>query len=75
MLIGERPGLSTPDSMGIYFTYDAKPGCTDEQRNCISNIHARGLSHENAAIKLSYLITKALASQKSGIELKDDTLE
>lgn len=75
MLIGERPGLSTPDSMGIYFTYDAKPGCTDEQRNCISNIHARGLSYENAATKLAYLITKSLASQISGIELKDDILE
>lgn len=75
MLIGERPGLSTPDSMGIYFTYQAKPGCTDEQRNCISNIHERGLAHEHAALKLIALIGKSMASKISGIALKDDVLE
>ena len=72
MLIGERPGLTTPDSLGIYFTYHAKPGCTDEQRNCISNIHQRGLSHETAAIKLINLLHKAFAMKNTGISLKDD---
>lgn len=72
MLIGERPGLSSPDSMGIYFTYRAQPGYTDEKRNCISNIHAHGMSHEEAADRLSYLITKAFALQMTGVGLKDD---
>jgi ethanolamine ammonia-lyase small subunit len=72
MLIGERPGLSTPDSMGIYFTYHAKPGCTDEQRNCISNIHTHGISHEKAALKLTHLINKALHLRMTGVELKDE---
>jgi ethanolamine ammonia-lyase small subunit len=72
MLIGERPGLSTPDSMGIYFTYDAKPGCTDQKRNCISNIHARGLSWEEAILKLTHLINQSMKRRLSGIELKDE---
>ena len=74
MLIGERPGLTTPDSLGIYFTYHAKQGCTDEQRNCISNIHQRGLSHETAAIKLINLLQKAFIMKNTGICLKDDGL-
>jgi len=72
MLIGERPGLTTPDSLGIYFTYNAKPGCTDEQRNCISNIHKQGLTHESAAIKLINLLRKAFVMKNTGISLKDD---
>ncbi|WP_239649782.1 ethanolamine ammonia-lyase subunit EutC [Methylocucumis oryzae] len=60
MLIGERPGLSSPDSMGIYFTYQAKPGVTtDAERNCISNIHGNGLSYSQALIKLIYLLEHA----------------
>lgn len=74
MLIGERPGLTSPDSMGIYFTYDAKPSCTDEQRNCISNIHERGFPHHDAAEKLIQLIKKSLALGMSGLELKDDII-
>lgn len=70
MLIGERPGLTTPDSLGIYFTYQAKAGCTDDKRNCISNIHARGLSVANAVKKLQQLITAACAQQVSGIKLE-----
>lgn len=70
--IGERPGLTTPDSMGIYFTYGAKPGCTDEQRNCISNIHQRGLSPQQAVNKLIYLLGAAMRNRLSGIGLKDD---
>lgn len=54
MLIGERPGLTTPDSLGIYYTLNAKPGYTDHQRSCISNIHTKGLLPELAAIQLSH---------------------
>lgn len=75
MLIGERPGLTSPDSMGIYFTYDAKSGCTDEQRNCISNIHDRGLSHSEAAEKLIQLLSKSFTARMSGLGLKDDLIE
>lgn len=71
-LIGERPGLSSNDSMSIYFTYDSKINSTDEQRNCISNIHNHGLSHQDAAQKLAYLITKAFKFGYSGVNLKDD---
>ncbi len=70
MLIGERPGLTTPDSLGIYFTYEAKPGCTDDLRNCISNIHAKGLSAMKAVSKLQQLMTAACAQQVSGIKLQ-----
>lgn len=72
VLIGERPGLTIPDSMGIYFTYQAKPGCTDEQRNCISNIHQRGLSPQAAVVKLNHLLKRALAEKLTGVNLKDD---
>lgn len=74
MLIGERPGLSSADSMGIYITYNAKPGCTNDQRNCISNIHEHGLSHNEAALKLIDLVKKAITMKLTGIELKDDLL-
>jgi len=70
--IGERPGLSSPDSMGIYFTYHPLPGLTDESRNCISNIRTRGLSYESAANKLYYLLQKAFQLKLSGTQLKDD---
>jgi ethanolamine ammonia-lyase small subunit len=70
--IGERPGLSSSDSMGIYFTYHPHQGLTDESRNCISNIKKRGLSYESAADKLYYLVQKALHLKLSGVQLKDD---
>ena len=73
-LIGERPGLSSPDSLGIYFTYQAKANIsTDADRNCISNIHANGLSYEQALKTLMYLMTKAEKLQCSGVTLKDET--
>jgi ethanolamine ammonia-lyase small subunit len=76
VLIGERPGLSSPDSMGIYFTYRARPGVsTDADRNCISNIHRNGLSYEQALIKLLYLIRESEKLQFSGVRLKDETRE
>ncbi|MDO9215138.1 MAG: ethanolamine ammonia-lyase subunit EutC [Methylococcales bacterium] len=76
VLIGERPGLSSPDSMGIYFTYQAKSGIsTDADRNCISNIHSNGLSYESALKKLLFLIQEAEKCQFSGVNLKDETTE
>jgi ethanolamine ammonia-lyase small subunit len=74
VLIGERPGLSSPGSMGIYFTYQAKSGIsTDADRNCISNIHKNGLSHEQALKKLLFLINESEKLQLSGVNLKDET--
>ncbi|MBX9866818.1 MAG: ethanolamine ammonia-lyase subunit EutC [Burkholderiales bacterium] len=71
-LIGERPGLSSNDSMSVYFTYGSKIDSTDEQRNCISNIHQNGLSHRQAAQKVAYLVHKAFDLGYSGVSLKDD---
>jgi ethanolamine ammonia-lyase small subunit len=76
VLIGERPGLSSPDSMGIYFTYLARSGIsTDADRNCISNIHINGLSYEQALKKLLFLLTAAEKLQLSGVNLKDETTD
>jgi ethanolamine ammonia-lyase small subunit len=74
VLIGERPGLSSPDSMGIYFTYQAKTEIsTDADRNCISNIHKNGLSYGQALKKLLFLISESEKMQLSGVNLKDET--
>jgi ethanolamine ammonia-lyase small subunit len=73
MLIGERPGLSFPDSLGIYLTYGAKRGCTNAERNCISNVHQAGLSYADAANKLIWLATEAMHQKTSGVALKDNS--
>ena len=72
VLIGERPGLSTSDSLGIYLTWQPKRGCHDSGRNCISNIHERGLSYEEAAHKLQFLIEESRRRRLSGVNLKED---
>ncbi|MBO0321286.1 ethanolamine ammonia-lyase subunit EutC [Muricauda sp. CAU 1633] len=70
VLIGERPGLSSPESMGIYTTYAPTKGLTDERRNCISNIHKNGLTPKQGALLLNYLIQQSFAKQISGVALK-----
>ena len=72
VLIGERPGLSSPDSLGVYLTWQPRPGRSDAERNCISNIHPAGLAIPNAAAKLLWLIGAMRCLGLTGIGLKDE---
>jgi ethanolamine ammonia-lyase small subunit len=73
VMIGERPGLSSPDSMGLYLTWQPRVGMTDERRNCISNVRPAGLGYDDASRKLHYLVAEARRRSLSGVSLKDDS--
>ncbi|MFQ3200193.1 MAG: ethanolamine ammonia-lyase small subunit [Zhongshania sp.] len=74
LLIGERPGLSSPDSLGVYLTYAPRRGCSDAERNCISNIRTDGRSYEQACDTAIYLTNTALKKSITGVGLKDESL-
>jgi ethanolamine ammonia-lyase small subunit len=71
MLIGERPGLSSPDSLGVYITWEPRSGRKDAERNCISNIREEGLSYAVAASRLHYYMDEAARRHMTGLGIKD----
>lgn len=73
VLIGERPGLSSPDSLGLYVTFAPRPGRSDAERNCISNVRPAGLGFDLAAFKLNWLLGQAFARGLTGVNLKDES--
>lgn len=73
MLVGERPGLTSPDSLGIYITYEPRVGRQDAERNCISNVRPEGLNYLDAARKTGWLVGEALRLKLSGVALKDES--
>jgi ethanolamine ammonia-lyase small subunit len=73
ILIGERPGLTAPDSMGAYLTWQPGPHTTDADRNCISNIRPEGIGYGDAAAKLAQLLRAMRARRLSGVRLKDES--
>jgi len=76
VLIGERPGLSAADAVGIYVTFAPRAGVTtDSQRNCLSNVRPGGLALEDAALRLAWLVTEARKRRLTGVELKEDAPE
>ncbi len=73
VLVGERPGLSSPDSLGIYLTWQPRPGRTDADRNCISNIHAGGLTYPAAVHRLVFLLRESRHRRLSGVQLRAES--
>ena len=73
LMVGERPGLSSPDSLGVYYTYKPKVGLQDVSRNCISNVRPAGLSFQAAIDKLIWLIDESIRIKQSGVMLKDES--
>ena len=73
VMLGERPGLSSPDSLGIYLTHGPRPGRADAERNCISNVRPAGLGYGPAAFKLGWLLAEALRLGLTGVGLKDES--
>lgn len=73
MLVGERPGLSSPDSLGLYLTYAPQVGKADSERNCISNVRPEGLQYHAAAYKAIWLAREATRLKLTGVHLKDDS--
>ncbi|MBB4009879.1 ethanolamine ammonia-lyase subunit EutC [Allorhizobium taibaishanense] len=75
VLVGERPGLSVPDSLGAYITFAPRKGRRDSERNCVSNIHDDGLPYELAAEKIAWLVRESLRLKLSGVDLKENAGE
>ncbi|MFJ9531514.1 ethanolamine ammonia-lyase subunit EutC [Herbaspirillum sp. NPDC101396] len=73
VMIGERPGLSSPDSMGLYLSWMPRVGMTDAERNCVSNVRPEGMRYDEAAGKLDYLLAEAHRRQLTGVGLKDES--
>jgi ethanolamine ammonia-lyase small subunit len=73
VLVGERPGLSSPDSLGLYITWAPRVGLTDERRNCLSNVRPAGQGYAEAAARLHYLLAQARQRQLTGVALKDES--